>query len=137
MKQHRTGRLVALFCLALSLATVPLLTSSGQERAMPGDVPRCGEIHDAISARGIPVTSVRCRNGQYEIVPAPNCSAGQLAEAQRIMTELLSAPPAVIVVDNLQDAVAVIQFEPNNESARRLLKQRYEELKAAARKAGQ
>src|SRR5690606_17551163 len=96
---------------------------------------RCGEIHDAIAARGIPIVSVRCRDGQYELVPGPSCSAGQLAEAQQIMNEILSAKPAVIVVDNIQDALVVLQFEPGNESARRVLRQRYDELKAQAKKA--
>ena len=125
---RKTAMFTGLVLLGV-LGALPVLRAQDPHRS------RCGEIHEAIAGKGIPITSIRCSDGQYEVVPGPNCSAGQLAEAQQIMNEILSAKPVVIVVDTVQDALVVLQFEPMNESARKVLRQRYDELKAEAKKA--
>lgn len=124
------------FCLAALavLAMTPVLVSRADERAALEAAGRnCGAIHEEIAARGIPVASVRFADGKYELMFGPECSAGQKAEAEQIMARVLAARPVTLVVDNLQDALVVLQFDPQNASARKLVKERYDALVAAAR----
>ncbi len=100
-----------------------------QEQALPGD--RVAEIHDACSKAGLPVQSVRFNEGRYEVVMAAGAE-GRRADAEAIKDQVLSRPKAVIVVDNVADALVVVRFEPNNASANAVLRARYEQLKTAA-----
>lgn len=129
-RKHLAMATLLFLCVLSGLS--PLLAQDPTKREKKSR-PRCAEVHEAITARGITITSVRCQDGRYEIVPGPSCSAAQLAEAREIMEQVLRESASELVVDNLQDALVVIQFEPDNASARRVLKRRYDELKAATR----
>src|SRR5687768_8243508 len=86
---------------------------------------RVGEIHTAIEAAGIPLDSVRYTSGRYELVFKPEATAVQRADGQRICAEVCANPTPTIVVDNLQDALVVLRFEPRNASALQLVSDRY------------
>ncbi len=117
------------------LAFVFVCVAVGGLRAQEPIAPsnRCGELHEALQERGLPVSSVRYTEGQYDVILHPAATAAQRAEAEHLKADLLSRPPAAIVVDNLQDALVVIRFEPGNPSANRVLRDRYKQLKTAAR----
>lgn len=94
---------------------------------------RVGEIHTAIAAAGIPLDTVRYTSGRYELVFKLEATSAQRADGQRICDELRANPTPRIVVDNVQDALVVLRFEPNNASALQIVGARYEQLKQAAR----
>lgn len=124
--------------LALVLAAVGVLGTTATLRAEDpladlAEARKTGEIHEAIRAKGIPLALVRCEGGKFELVFEETCSPAQQAEAEAIKSSILAGPAVKLVVDNVQDALVVIQFEPQNESAVNVLKKRYAELKAAAK----
>ncbi len=116
------------FGLVAGLATWSAsVRAQGQEQL--GD--RVAEIHEACSKAGIPVESVRFADGRYEVVMRAGAE-GRRAEADAVKDQVLAKPKAVIVVDNVNDALVVLRFEPSNASANAVLRARYEQLKAAA-----
>jgi len=126
---------------ALVLAGLLIAGSWSLLRAqeVPGVVPasdreqgrRCARIHEALIARGIPLRTVRCRSdGTIDVILRADASPEQIAEADRVKAEVLDAPlRAVGQVNNLQDALVVLQFEPANEDARRIVRERYDQLR--------
>jgi len=104
--------------------------AQGREQLeFPGE--RVSEIHEACVKAGIPVESVRFNEGKYEIV-MPAGAENRRGDAEAVKEQILSRPRPVVVVDNLNDALVVLQFEPGNASARALVQSRYQELKTAA-----
>lgn len=112
--------------LALALAVAGGVRVHAQGQELPGD--RVAEIHEACSAAGIPVESVRFNEGKYEVVMRAGAD-GRRAEAEAVMGQVLAKAKAVIVVDNVADALVVLRFEPNNASANAVVRARYEQLK--------
>jgi len=120
----------ALLGLALGVGVVTWAVGvSAQGQELPGD--RVAEIHEACSRAGLPVESVRFADGKYEVVMRAGAETRR-NEAEAVMGQVLSKPKAVIVVDNVSDALVVLRFEPGNASAQSVLRARYEQLKAAA-----
>lgn len=117
---------------ALALAVLGVF--GGTSLRAQGEDSRCVEIHDALAKAKIPVDTVRLRDGEYELVLGPTCSEAQRLEAIRIRDELLATPIRPVVVDNVQDALVVLRFEPRNESALRVVEERYATLKARAQR---
>lgn len=121
--------ITALGACGLVLAVVSQLRAQDPMVA----VRRCAEIHDAIAGAGIPIESVRLHDdGRYELILAQSSTPSQWVEAERIKASLIGER-SVIVVDNVQDALVVLRYEPDNASANRVLRERYEALKRAAR----
>lgn len=118
--------LLALGLLAGLATWSASVRAQGQEQ--PGD--RVVEIHEACSKAGLPVESVRFVDGRYEVVMRAGAE-GRRGDAEAIRDQVLAKPKAVIVVDNVPDALVVLRFEPNNASANAVLRARYEQLKAA------
>lgn len=112
--------------LALGVAVAGGVRVHAQGQELPGD--RVAEIHEACEKAGIPVESVRFDQGKYEVVMRAGAD-GRRAEAEAVMGQVLARPKAVIVVDNVADALVVLRFEPNNASANAVLRARYEQLK--------
>lgn len=129
---RRTIRPFAGLALLLSL----LLGASilrAQDAAVAERSARSVEIHEAIAARGIPIVSVRCRDGRYELVLGPACTEAQRLEAQALRDTIAAQVPPAIAVTSVEDALVVLRFEPMNPGANRIVRERYEQLRAAAR----
>lgn len=119
------------FALAAVLLVAVLLPTLHAQEVVGFAPSRAAEILEAVVADGIPVESVRQIGDRYEIV-LPPASAGQLSRAEQIRDQVLARPLITIVVDNLQDALVVLRFEPNNASANALVRARYAELRRQA-----
>jgi len=117
-----------LVLLLISVPWQPLVSAAPESR--------CSEIHEELARAGIPVEVVRQEHQEYVIVYSPGCSDDMKLEGDAIMKRILEAEPIVIVVSNLQDALVVLRFEPHNESALQLVKERYEALRSAASEGG-
>lgn len=123
------------FALALVLAvgaaaSRPLRAQDGA--AVQRSAERSREIHEAIAARGIPIASVRCRDGRFELALGPACTAAQRAEAEALRDAIAARAPTTITVTSLEDALVVLRFEPCNDSANQVVRARYQQLRAAA-----
>jgi hypothetical protein len=135
----RASRLVVVGALVLG-ATWAL---RAQDSAAPDAAARAAsrerglksaEIHEAVAARNVPIESVRVfPDGRMELVMGSGCTPAQEAEAESICDQILKAPRKVTEVDNVADALVVLQFEPENAAARRLVRERYEQLRQAGR----
>jgi hypothetical protein len=125
----RSRRVSAIACGIMGLCIGAVLAPLGKTQAQDVATMRRGaEIHVAVKAAGIAVDTVEWRGGRYEVVLSPG-SQGRQAEADRIREEVLARVDRPVVPQTLQDALVVLQFEPTNESARRLVRERYDQLR--------
>jgi hypothetical protein len=113
--------------VAFVVALVPTLLAHADPPRQLG-----AEIHDELAKAGVPVVTVRQEGDEYQVVLPPDCDPALVQRCEEIKARVLARKPPVVVVDNLQDALVVLRFEPENESALRLVRERYQELEAAA-----
>lgn len=126
---------VAFALVGVLVAGAAVTPSRAQDREAFELGRRACEVHDAIVAKGIPLSTVRVAEGRFELVFPESCGGAQRAEAQRICDELAAAPKVVIEVRTLEDALVVLRFEPENRSANALVRARYDALREQAREA--
>lgn len=121
-------------CLALGLAMIPALLYAQEAPPVQPQQNRALEILEEIQKAQLPVPAVRTdAAGNYTLEFPEGCPAQAMAQAEAIKRRVLAEQPATIVVDNLQDALVVLYHEPQNASAREVVRKRYDELRAQAR----
>lgn len=99
----------------------------------PIDGERVAAVRAALDRAFIPVESVDYAGGRYRILFRSDASDGQRNEAQVICDALCQEVDSGVSVGTLEDALVVLRYEPFNQSARELVRARYEALKRQAR----
>lgn len=82
------------------------------------------EILRACAQAGLKVRGVSFKGGEYRLA----CDEADQARATAIMREVLTKPKQSPKVRTLQDALTVIQFEPENAEARKRIREHYDAL---------